>query len=254
MEGPRGSESTRKLGVCNAQGYAWRMGETHQDEAQIYQLRAVLRGISPLIWRRLLARSDSTVAELHQALQVAFGWDDEHLNRFEIRGREYAVYRDGGGMIGIDASRVRLGDLHLRRLERFVYEYDFGDSWIHDLRLEATLLINPLKIYPACVAGKCSAPPEDCGGPSAFTAKRQRYARSGRGRFDEDLEELMDELDDESDSFSDYDPDRLDRRQINRALSKLATGSYQEALDEIHNPGVDRIPRRAATHRADPGP
>jgi hypothetical protein len=70
-------------------------------------------------------------------LQVAFGWDDEHLNRFETRGREYAVYRDGGGMIGIDAKGVRLGDLPLRRLERFVYEYDFGHSWIHDLRLEA---------------------------------------------------------------------------------------------------------------------
>jgi Plasmid pRiA4b ORF-3-like protein len=73
------------------------MGETPHDEAQIYQWRAVLRGISPLIWRRrLLVRSDSTVAELQQTLQVAFGWDDEHLNRFESRGREYAVYRDGG--------------------------------------------------------------------------------------------------------------------------------------------------------------
>jgi hypothetical protein len=40
------------------------------------------------------------VAQLHEVLQIAFGWDDEHLNRFEIRGREYAVYRDGGGMIG----------------------------------------------------------------------------------------------------------------------------------------------------------
>jgi hypothetical protein len=50
---------------------------------------------------------DSTVAQLHEVLQIAFDWDDEHLNRFEIRGREYAVYRDGGGMIGIDARDVR---------------------------------------------------------------------------------------------------------------------------------------------------
>jgi hypothetical protein len=46
---------------------------------------------------------------------VAFAWYDEHLNRFEIRGRKYAVYRDGGGMIGIDARVVRLCDLKLRR-------------------------------------------------------------------------------------------------------------------------------------------
>jgi hypothetical protein len=87
------------------------MGETDHPEAQIYQLRAVLRGISPLIWRRLLVRSDSTVAQLHEVLQVAFGWDDD---RFEIRGREYAVYRDGGGIIGIDATGVRLDSLKLR--------------------------------------------------------------------------------------------------------------------------------------------
>jgi hypothetical protein len=224
------------------------MAETDRHEAQIYQLRAVLRGISPLIWRRLLVRSDSTVAQLHEVMQVAFGWDDEHLNRFEIRGREYAVYRDGGRMIGIDATDVRLCDLKLRRLERFEYEYDFGDSWIHDLRLEATLPINPRKVYP-CVAGKCSAPPEDCGGPHAFMANRQYYAGFGRGQSAEDLDEFDDE---EPDILSDYDPDRFDRRQINRALGKLAAGSYEEALDEIHNPGVVRIPRRAATQR--PGP
>jgi hypothetical protein len=67
-------------------------------------------------------------------------------------------------MLGIDARGVQLRDLKLRRLERFVYEYDFGDSWIHDLRLEATLPVDPRKTYPVCVAGKCSAPPEDCGG------------------------------------------------------------------------------------------
>ena|SRR5271166_1073754 len=228
------------------------MAETDHHVPQIYQLRVVLRGISPLLWRRLLVRSDSTVAQLHQALQVAFGWDDEHLNRFEMRGREYAVDRDGGGMIGIDARRVRLGDLELRRLERFVYEYDFGDSWIHDLRLEATLPVDPRKTYPECVAGKCSAPPEDCGGPSAFMANRQYYAGVSRCASPEDLDGFPDEFDEETDILSDYDPDLFDRRQINRALGKLAAGSYEEALDEIHHPGIDRIPRRAGTQHSGP--
>ena len=38
----------------------------------VYQLRVVLRCVSPLIWRRLLVRSDSTIADLHRTLQVAF--------------------------------------------------------------------------------------------------------------------------------------------------------------------------------------
>ena len=229
------------------------MAEPDRHEPRIYQLRAVLRGISPLIWRRLLVRSDSTVTQLHEVLQIAFGWDDAHLNRFEIRGREYAVYRDGGGMMGIDARSVRLDGLKLRRVERFVYEYDFGDSWIHDLRLEATLPINPRKICPICVAGKCSAPPEDCGGPSAFMANREYYVGVSRGAPPEDFDDFADEFDEEeADILSEYDPDRFDRRQINRALGKLAAGSYEEALDEIHHPGVDRIPRRAAAQH--PGP
>ena len=61
------------------------MAEADCAGAQIYQLRAVIRGISPMIWRRLLVRGDSTVAQLHEVLQIAFGWNDEHLNRFEIR-------------------------------------------------------------------------------------------------------------------------------------------------------------------------
>ena len=55
----------------------------------VYQFRIVLRGISPLIWRRLLVRSDATVADLHRTLHVAFGWSDEHLHRFVIQGRLY---------------------------------------------------------------------------------------------------------------------------------------------------------------------
>jgi len=29
-----------------------------------------------------------------------------------------------------DARKVRICDLKLRRMERFTYEYDFGDSWV----------------------------------------------------------------------------------------------------------------------------
>ncbi|MGB0092862.1 MAG: hypothetical protein WBP81_10060, partial [Solirubrobacteraceae bacterium] len=55
----------------------------------VYQLRLVLRGISPLIWRRLLVRAGDSIADLHDALQIAFGWDGTHLHRFVIHGREY---------------------------------------------------------------------------------------------------------------------------------------------------------------------
>jgi hypothetical protein len=64
------------------------MAEGEASERVILQLRAVLRGISLLIWRRLLVPSDASIAQLREVLQVAFGWEDMHLHRFEIRGRE----------------------------------------------------------------------------------------------------------------------------------------------------------------------
>ena len=50
----------------------------------VYQLRVVMHGVSPLIWRRLLVRADTTIAGLHAVVQAAFGWDGEHLHRFVI--------------------------------------------------------------------------------------------------------------------------------------------------------------------------
>ena len=76
--------------------------EPEPDPApSVYQLRVVLRGISPLIWRRLLVRSDATLVDLHAVLQVAFSWDDYHLHRFKIHGREYeGLYEDGQVTLG----------------------------------------------------------------------------------------------------------------------------------------------------------
>jgi hypothetical protein len=132
------------------------MANGDASERGILHLRAVLRGISPLIWRRLLVPSDTSIALLHEVLQAAFDWEDMHLHRFEIRGSEYGLSREGGIFFETDARKVRIGDLKLRRMERFTYEYDFGDSWIHDVRIEATLPIDPARRYPACIAGNCS--------------------------------------------------------------------------------------------------
>ena len=79
-----------------------------------YQLRVVLRGVSPLIRRRLLVRGDGSIADLHATLQLAFGWSDEHLNRFVIHGREYGVWHDGGIGFRDNPRHVRLADLGLR--------------------------------------------------------------------------------------------------------------------------------------------
>ena len=50
--------------------------------------QTVVRGVSPLIWRRLLIPADTTIADSHAVLQAAFGWTGTHLHRFVVQGRE----------------------------------------------------------------------------------------------------------------------------------------------------------------------
>ncbi|THF68528.1 plasmid pRiA4b ORF-3 family protein [Deinococcus sp. Arct2-2] len=134
-------------------------------EVVIYQLNIVLREVEPTVWRRVLVRSDTSIALLHQVVQVALGWEDVHLHKFRIHGRDYGTSYEGGIMFSTNPQQVRLDGFKLRAGERFRYEYDFGDFWEHDLRLERVLPLDPKKKYPVCVAGQHSCPPEDCGGP-----------------------------------------------------------------------------------------
>ncbi len=69
---------------------------TCRQAADILELRLVLLGINPLIWRRLLVRDDASVADLHYAIQIAMGWEDAHLHRFHSRGRDYVLSVVGG--------------------------------------------------------------------------------------------------------------------------------------------------------------
>ena len=121
-----------------------------------------------MIWRRLLVRSDSTISDLHYTIQIAIGWSDLHLNRFHIQGKDYGVYHDGGISFDDNPERVLLSAFGFRLRERFLYEYDFGDAWLYDVRIEKRLPLEPKQIYPLCIDGKHAAPPEDCGGSWAY--------------------------------------------------------------------------------------
>ena len=101
------------------------MAEPRASSPATYQLRVVLRGVSPLVWRRLLVSSETPLAELHDILQRAFAWSDDHLHRFLIHGTAYGIPRLGGIAFLDDARRVPLSRFRLHRGERFRYENDF---------------------------------------------------------------------------------------------------------------------------------
>jgi hypothetical protein len=136
--------------------------------SDIYQLRIVLRSISPLIWRRVLVWSTMTLAHLHTLLQIVFAWSDEHLHSFSIHGREY-------GSNEASTRDLQLRDLRLHCGERFRYVYDFGAYWACDIRLEAFLPVHPRQRYPVCIGGKRAAPPEDCRGAWSYLERLDQH-------------------------------------------------------------------------------
>ena len=83
------------------------MPEPSVSSIAIYQLRVVLCGVSPLVWRRLLVVSTTSIAELHEILQNAFGWSGEHLHRFLIHGAAYGIPCLGGIVFREDAESAK---------------------------------------------------------------------------------------------------------------------------------------------------
>jgi len=137
-------------------------------DCSVYQLKITLKGSKPPIWRRVLVSSGIELEQLHNVIQMAFGWHNCHLHQF-VDGREF--YQPGGGdddfffMMKVeDSNGYRICDLLRREKDKIIYEYDFGDSWEHTVLLEKVLAPDPKQNLPICIKGKRACPPEDCGG------------------------------------------------------------------------------------------
>lgn len=128
---------------------------------EIYQLRIDLEYAKPPIWRRILVASTTTLSELHAIIQLAMPWHNSHLHGFYVEG---TMYSDFDGLDAEDASKITLVDVFAKGVKKFYYEYDFGDSWNHVIKLEKTLPPDTDMRYPQLIAGRQLCPLEDSGG------------------------------------------------------------------------------------------
>jgi len=180
-----------------------------------------------MVWRRLLVRSDSTIADLHYTIQIAIGWSDVHLNRFHIHGQDFGVYHDGGISFADNPEKIPLSAFGFRTRERFLYEYDFHDAWLHEVRIEKHLPLDLKKTYPLCIDGKHAAPPEDFGGAQAYMQMRQELKyRSvfGDNGIDDDFDDENDPDYERSEEDQPFDPDVFSRREVNARLRQYTKG------------------------------
>jgi len=132
-----------------------------------YQFKIQIKGIAkPPVWRRVEVPASFTFKRFHDVIQIAFGWEDYHLFQFSPKGwgSEPAIsipHEDDWEEVE-DAQKIKLKDVFFAEGQKYVYIYDFGDDWEHQITLEAISDKGTRKAV--CLAGKGACPPEDCRG------------------------------------------------------------------------------------------
>ncbi|WP_006787642.1 plasmid pRiA4b ORF-3 family protein [Thiorhodospira sibirica] len=147
-----------------------------EESSSVYQLKITLLDTDPAIWRRVQVKSDIHLGQLHEIIQTVMGWEFSHLHAYRPAHNHLGVFPDETYLItdlsmmgdedetNLDETGFRLEQVLQNPKEYIVYEYDFGDSWEHEIRLEKILPPNTALAAPSCLEGEGACPPEDIGG------------------------------------------------------------------------------------------
>jgi len=141
-----------------------------KGSAPVYQLKVVLIGSRPAIWRRLRVPGNANLGWLHAVIQISMGWTNSHLHHFLTSDARYTDLRHNedigfGERPDHDESKATLIQVMPDEGVQFDYEYDFGDSWEHEITVEKILPPDAATATVAlCLDGARACPPEDCGG------------------------------------------------------------------------------------------
>lgn len=185
-----------------------------QEPVQMYEIMITLTESAPAIWRRVRVPHNILLSDLHRVIQVAMGWDDDHLHEFQIGQKRYGPVMEGFSPYEntvVSEDIVRLNGV-AKPKAKFTYTYDFGDDWRHDIQIEREMAAETAVRKARCIEGAHACPPEDCGGI-------HRYAYM--------LEILADpQHDDHNDTmewFGDgFDATAFDLADTDRAVATLA--------------------------------
>ena len=187
---------------------------------QTYEIRVTLKNISPPVWRTLAVPADIKLNFLHRVLQRAMGWTDSHLHQFrqgeqvfELPHEDHFVDPDeiNPPPPPKDERKVRLREVLENPGDKFLYEYDFGDGWEHEIRLEKVKPLDPDAPYPVCLKGRRACPPEDVGGPWGY----EDFLKVVRDRKHPEHKAMITWV------GGDFDPEGFDIGKVNRELIRL---------------------------------
>lgn len=195
---------------------------------ELMTLKITLDCSAPKIWRRVAVDSGLTLHELHVVIQIVFGWDNSHLYQFHvtpggkltrqawIAAKRYHVlppddmYDDAPTQ---PADEVMIGSIFTDDCKQIVYEYDFGDSWNHTVKLEKrTPHATPPPLQPplpVCLNGQNAAPGDDMGGVDGYYELLAARDDPSHERHEDALEWLGEDFD-----AGAFDPDAASKELV----------------------------------------
>lgn len=180
-----------------------------KSKTPVYQIKVTLRHIAPPVWRRIEVPADIRLGKLHHVLQVVMGWTDSHMHAFRVGMVQYGTASREFPDMFKNERTVRLDQIVVVG-KKLIYEYDFGDGWEHELRIEKTIPAEPAAHYPRCLAGERACPPEDCGGPPGY----EHLLEVLRDPRHEEYNEMREWI------GGDFDPEAFDPSEVNVMLKR----------------------------------
>lgn len=182
---------------------------TRVSASQSFQLKVTLKDSDPPIWRRIAVPEDMTLSKLHSVLQISMGWENDHMHAFLVGKQQFG---ERGMLDGAkDESKARLNEVFAKIGSKIAYEYDFGDSWQHEIVLEDKLSDSAQRTAPVCLAGQRACPPEDCGGIYGYADLLEAISNRKHPEYKQLREWLG----------GPFDPEHFDPTAVNNRLKRL---------------------------------
>lgn len=192
-------------------------------------LKIQLRGVTkPPLWREVRVPANINFQQLHEIIQILFGWTNSHLWQFEEKpyGQSYVI----GPKLDPDnsfaepptdiASKTPITKVLRKEGDKMIYLYDFGDDWVHDITVKQ--LINEPTTHPICTKWKSDNPMEDIGGLWGLDELRHMADPNAKHTKAEIKEFLDNSWYDSMDDFKEaMEENKFDETYVNQELAEI---------------------------------
>ena len=164
---------------------------------RVLKLEVKIQGLNCL--RLLTIPADFNFMIFHKILQNVFEWRDYHLHQFILEndscGRptkiiEPANFDDdedlslfGMKIEKINSAEITVGEV-FDEYKKIIYEYDFGDDWIHEITLKGVIDDSP-DTAAHCLKAVGEAPVENCGGVDGFMNLKRILSDPGDPEYED---------------------------------------------------------------------